>query len=102
MNDLQKYSADWVREEVKRRGASLLLHHDCSLCGYPTAYHFGGPFAEVVFDAGCDCTHRSSLREASYDAIADWLAMQSSDDIREAIMSGLRPRLEDAVKDASP
>lgn len=42
---------------------------DCSMCGCPLCYLFrdGG----VFFDAGCDCTGRSSIEPRSWRDIAD-------------------------------
>lgn len=83
-----KYSEAWVRFEVEQRGASQLDHHRCSMCDYMTRYLFRCGL--VHFDAGCDCSQSSSIRDSSYEAIADWLAMQSSDEIRDDIWKGLR------------
>lgn len=85
----EKYSADWLHDQVREHGYTHLEHHDCSLCGYMTSYLFEN--GDVLFDAGCDCTRRQALREASYGDVAHWLGMQSSDDIRDQILKGLRP-----------
>lgn len=84
----EKYSADWVREQVTEKKATTLDHHSCGLCGYMTNYAFQ-PGGNVYFDPGCDCTWGGHL-PSSFEAVADWLAMQSSDETRDRIMSGLR------------
>jgi hypothetical protein len=82
-----KYSAEWVREQSA--GKTRLDHHDCGGCGYMTAYIFDGP--NVLFDPGCYCSRYgpSPMEPRSYESIAEWLAMQSSDEIRDRIMSRL-------------
>lgn len=83
----EKYSAEWVREQAK--GKTRLDHHGCGGCGYMTAYLFDGD--QVYFDPGCYCSSYgpSPFELRSYQDIADWLAMQSSDEGRDRIMAGL-------------
>jgi hypothetical protein len=94
-NTVAKYSADWIREAVKAKGATYLENHDCSLCGVSVGYNFLPQDAvaalgcEVTFRSACGCSW-SPDRPASYEDIADWLAMQSKDEIRDRIMEGLK------------
>ena len=79
------YSAEWVKQQAA--GKHWLDHHDCSLCGCVVGYSFDGD--DVYFNPACGCSWGPSERR-SFQDIADWLAMQSSDDIRDKIMSRLR------------
>jgi hypothetical protein len=95
-----KYSAEWVAEQVAANGYTQLDHHDCSMCGYICRYVFE-PRNVVYFDPGCYCTSGSGPRFASYEDVAGWLAMQSSDEIRESILKGFRPTPASSIaKDA--
>lgn len=87
----EKYSAKWVESEVRRRGARNLKVHNCSMCGYPCGYLFGADddLPPVVYDSGCDCTRGYSYCPSSYEDVAALLRMQSSDEIREKLMSGM-------------
>lgn len=82
----EKYSAAWVREQTNEKGATWLVNHDCSLCGVDVGYIINGD--EVSFRSGCGCSW-SPDRPSSFEDIADWLAMQSSDEIRDRIMAKL-------------
>jgi hypothetical protein len=82
-----KYSAEWVRQQAA--GKTRLDHHDCGGCGYMTAYLFDGD--NVYFDPGCHCSSYgpSPFEPCSFKDIANWLAMQSTDEVRDRIMSRL-------------
>ena len=84
----EKYSAAWVKEQLADK--TWLPHHDCSLCGVWVGYPIHGD--EVSFRSGCGCSWSPS-RPSSYGEIAEWLAMQRSDEMRDKIMS----RAEGAV-----
>ena len=86
-NDATKYSAQWLANEITRNNYKALGHHNCGFCGYMTAYEF--EVYGVYFDPGCDCT-RGERRASSCKEIAEWLAMQSSDEIRDSILQGWR------------
>ena len=84
---VEKYSAEWVKEQAHAKGAGWLTNHDCSLCGIDVGYIIHGE--HVAYRSGCGCSW-SNDRPSSFGEIADWLAMQSSDEIRDKIMEGLR------------
>lgn len=83
----RKYSEEWVKKTVAENGYGALLHHDCALCGVRVAYFFdaGG----VTFNSSCGCGSAAPSR-SSFRAVADWLEMQSSDEIREKLIGGFR------------
>lgn len=83
---MQKYSADWIRQQAQEKDASWLVNHDCSLCGTDVGYIINGD--AVYYRSGCGCSW-SPDRPSSFQDIAAWLAMQSSDEIRDRIMSKL-------------
>jgi len=86
MIDAPKYSATWV--EQRADGKHWLDHHRCSFCDVMVGYSIDG--SRVEFVPGCDCSW-SPPEPSSFQAIAAWLAMQSSDEIRDRIMEGLKP-----------
>lgn len=90
---MKKYSAEWVRDQVRSANAYKLDHHECSLCGVMVRYGFNPPGTEpeVYFRSMCGCSY-SPDRPATWDDVADWLNMQSSDEIRERIWHGLHSR----------
>jgi len=82
-----KYSAEWIKQQVDEKGATELLHHDCGFCGYWVRYLFyqdGG----VEFASACNCSW-SPPRVSFYEDIANWLAMQRNDEVRDRIMARL-------------
>jgi len=85
MSDAPKYSAAWVAQQAA--GKSWLDHHDCGVCGAMVGYLIND--GRVAFCPGCNCSW-SPPEPSSFEAIADWLAMQSSDEIRDRIMAGLK------------
>jgi hypothetical protein len=85
----EKYSADWVKEQALSRNASWLDSHDCGGCGSMVGYSLD--IDGVFFNPACDCTTFYSPPEpSSFQDIADWLAMQKTDETRDKIMEGLR------------
>lgn len=86
---MEKYSAEALRATVAANSYRMLDHHDCAICGVMVRYYFG-PDGEVEFDPSCGCVSGDNSRPSSYEEIADWLAMQSSDEMRERILSGFR------------
>ena len=85
---MEKYSADWVREQAGE--AMWLDHHRCGGCGAMVGYHLNA--GGVFFDPTCDCGPAwEGPRPSSFEEIADWLRMQSSDEIRDRIMQGFKP-----------
>ena len=87
MSEQEKYSSGWVEQRVQEVGATHLLHHDCGFCGHWVRYLFNED--GVFFSSACDCAW-SPERPDSYMGIAQWLAMQRSDEVRDSIMEGLR------------
>jgi len=90
----QKYTAAWVEEQAE--GAIWLNHHTCSLCNSMVGY--GIEKGQVWFKSSCDCTSWSEPRPSSFNEIANWLNMQSSDEIRDQIMLGLVFPQKDPIK----
>lgn len=82
-----KYSAEWVKAKVDSMGARWLTNHDCSLCGVAVGHVFYDDDA-VFYRSACGCSS-SPDRPSSYAEIAESLAMQSSDKIRDSMMAGL-------------
>lgn len=84
---MQKYSVEWVKEQAE--GKTRLDHHDCSICGENVGYIIQGEFVE--FDGNCGCvSYRWPARPSSFEEIAQFLQAQSSDEIRDRIMSRLK------------
>lgn len=81
-----KYTAEAVRELAK--GKNWLDHHDCSFCGQMVGYMINDD--EVDFRSACGCSW-SPDHPSSFQDIANWLAMQSSDEIRDRILRGFKP-----------
>jgi hypothetical protein len=78
-----KYSAPWIRNLVKEKGAGWLSNHPCGICGIEVGYIFGD--TRVYFRAGCDCSWTPDTA-SGYDEIAEWLALQDSDEVRDKIL----------------
>ncbi len=83
---MEKYSADWIRQQATEKKASWLPNHACGLCGVDVGYLIYDQ--DVFYRSGCGCSW-SSDRPSDFGEIANWLAMQSSDDIRDKIMAKL-------------
>lgn len=84
-----KQCADVIRENNLAR----IGHHKCSMCGYPTGYVIGDDGVTVLFDAGCDCTGRYTMRESSLDDIVNLFNMQKPE---------IRARMWDDFKAGKP
>jgi hypothetical protein len=84
-----KYSAEWVREQVIEKKATRLNLRCCSLCNTQLYYSFE-PAGVVTFSNACECVrYYEPPRPSSFEEVASNLAMQSSDEIRDNIMTGL-------------
>jgi hypothetical protein len=84
-----KYSAEWIRDQVTEKKATRLNLRCCSLCNTELYYSFE-PADVVTFSSSCECVnYYSPPRSSSFEEIARNLAMQSSDKIRDDIMSRL-------------
>jgi hypothetical protein len=74
-------------EEVKKAclaaGITNIDHHNCSMCGYMTRYFVEGE--DLFFDAGCDCTRRQVCSRRSWQDAADWINLQTRDEIKQRI-----------------
>lgn len=86
------YSAAGIREWAK--GKTWLDHHDCSICGQMVGYVIDGE--RVYFRSACGCAW-SQDQPSSFDDIAQWLAMQPSDEMRDLILQGFR-RVKDNLQ----
>ena len=94
---MKKYDAEWVRDQARSKGAIWLDHHRCSLCRVMVGYVIHDD--EVEFHSNCGCTDWTPRRPSSFQDIANWLAIQSSDEIRDRIMAGLKAQADfEAVK----
>ena len=62
--------------------------HNCIMCDYPCGYivHPNG----IVYDHGCDCTKRYLTSDRTFDDIADWVNMQSREDIALRIIADIK------------
>ncbi len=84
------YTADGVKKLVQDNNHTRLDHHDCSICGVIVRYLFTDAGENVTFDASCNCsTYSAEPRDSSYKEIAEWLAMQKTDETRDKILSRL-------------
>jgi hypothetical protein len=59
-------------------------HHNCSLCGYTTAYYRRGD--SLFFDAGCHCTSGRRFEERDWFSAANWINMQTNPAVRAKLM----------------
>lgn len=84
-----KYSAEWIKAEVREKKATRLMLRTCSICDAPLYYVFE-PDGAVRFHFSCNCTrHYSPPRPSSFDEIENLLTIQSNDEFRDNIMRGL-------------
>lgn len=74
-------TGEQVRAAVAAAGISKVDHHDCSICGYMTAYIIEGD--NIYFDAGCDCSSSGGPpRPETWEHVADWINMQRTPEAR--------------------
>jgi hypothetical protein len=81
------YSAEWIKEQLA--GKDWLPLRQCSLCSQTIGYivENGRPY----FSSACGCSSfDGGPRPSDWQDIADTLAMQSSDEIRDRIMATLK------------
>ena len=84
-----KYSAEWIKEQAG--DANWLDHHACGGCFEMVGYQLSPDY--VVFNSNCGCSrYASQSHPSSWQDISEWLAMQSSDEIRDKIMQGFQPK----------
>lgn len=87
----KKYSAEWVEDQVREKKANKLPHHDCAICGQWVSYKFYPVMNDkydVRFFSSCGCGS-APPQPSSFAKISDWLRMQSTDEMRDKIMSRL-------------
>lgn len=82
-----KYSAEWIRKKAVETNTRWLTNHDCGLCGVDVGYIIHGD--HVDYRSGCGCSW-SDDRPSSFEEIANWLAVQSSDEVRDRIIGRLK------------
>lgn len=82
----EKYSAEWIKEQVGDR--TWLPLRECSICNSPLGYVVED--GRVGYNSNCGCvSYTTPLRECGFEGIAESLAIQSSDEIRDRMMSRL-------------
>ncbi len=89
MTEIPNITSEDVKAAMADAGTTRILHHECSMCGYPCAYEVLDGGEVVVFDAGCHCTGRHDLRPSGFDAIAAWHNMQTMDKHRTSIRTAV-------------
>lgn len=69
-------TGEQVKAACEKAGISRVEHHDCSLCGYMTAYLIED--GQLYFDPGCDCSPHGPVppEPRSWDEAAKWINMQ--------------------------
>jgi hypothetical protein len=85
--DPEKYSAEWLKELVKEKRYSSLGFRECSICNKTLHYIFVKD--EVFYQSSCACSSWSPPRPRSYEDIAHTLRLQSTDELRDTILSRL-------------
>lgn len=89
-----KYSAEWIKALAIERGATQLIHHKCATCYKNVRYSIVNLESNILtFDAECLYGGREHgpRRASSWEDIAEWLAMHSSDEMRDKTLEGLIP-----------
>lgn len=76
-----------VKSAAKLSGATEIDHHPCSLCGYMTRYLIVK--GALYYDSGCRCVPNGpdSISPRFWDEAAEWINMQTDDELRKNIMS---------------
>jgi hypothetical protein len=83
-----KYSADWLKAELA--GRKRLPLRRCSICGLSLDY-VTDRTGNVAFDSNCDCvSYYTPLRQSSWDEVAETLAMQRNDTIRDNLVATMK------------
>lgn len=85
--DPEKYSAQWLKELVKEKGYTKLRLTKCSICYEELHYLFVKD--EVFYKSTCGCSSWSPPQSRSYEDIEHTLRIQSTDDLRDSILSRL-------------
>lgn len=86
-------TGEQVRAAVMAAGLTYIPHHDCGCCGEWVAYtvHDG----DLYFNPACGCSW-SPAEPRTWDSAADWINMQSNEDVRAELMAkfGMTPNVE--------
>lgn len=82
-DEMSKVTAEQVKAACLAAGIKSIEHHECSICLYMTAYLVRGD--QLYFDPSCDCTGGRGPELSSWQDAADWINMQTQDDIRAKI-----------------
>lgn len=80
---MKTFTGEEVKQAGLAAGITIIDHHDCSICGYMVSYFILGD--QLYFDSGCDCGISSQPTVRTWQEAADWINMQTREDIREKI-----------------
>ena len=72
-----KVTAEQVKAAMIAADITRVEHHECSMCGYMTAYLREGE--ELYFDPGCYCTDGAGPEMRLWDDPAHWINMQDEE-----------------------
>lgn len=64
-------------QQAKKKNIKFVVNHECAICGHPVGWRI---YDDVVtYDSGCDCSCMSNERRSSWEEIADFYNMQTSE-----------------------
>lgn len=76
----QNVTGEQVRQAMAAANITYVEHHECCGCGYMTNYRVQD--GRLYFDPGCHCTRGAGWRLTSFDEAADWINIQTNEDVR--------------------
>lgn len=77
-------TAEQVRAAVLAAGIVEIPHHDCAACGEWVRYIVHRE--SLYFDPSCGCAWTPFPEPREWQNAADWINMQSSDNVRSELM----------------
>lgn len=79
----QLITGEQVKTAVLAADIIRVDHHDCGLCGEFT--HYSVMSDQLYYSSACGCGW-AAPRPVPWSAAADWINMQTSDDVRAELM----------------
>jgi len=80
-----RVTAEQLQRAAVDAGIVSVDHHECSICGVMVRYYI--ETGELCFDSSCGCSYSDHPRPCSWREAAEWVNMQTNEDIARQIMT---------------
>jgi hypothetical protein len=76
-----------VRDEMEKRGQTMLFARECSLCHYPLVYErIENDKEHLIMNTGCDCVNYNSYVIHTWEQVQAFFDMQC-DEVKQGYIA---------------